>query len=94
MKCALVVNRVSSDTETNLADVTALTHQAADSGADLVLFPEAAITGLINNDDPAHDLPLGQPIPGAVTDRLARLAAEGRICLGIGILERAGRTLS
>ena len=29
-------------------------------GEQLVVFPEAAVTGLISNDDPAHDLPLGQ----------------------------------
>lgn len=93
MRCALAVNRVSSDIEANLADITVLTHQAAESGADLVLFPEAAVTGLINNDDPAHDLPLGRPIPGPITERLTRLAAEGRIYLGIGVLERDGYRL-
>jgi predicted amidohydrolase len=64
MKAALVVNRVLPDVDANLANILKAAHAAADEGADLVVFPEAALTGLINNDDPAHDLPLGQPIPG------------------------------
>jgi hypothetical protein len=46
-----------------------------------VVFPEAGLTGLINNDDPAHDLPLGREISGAVTDRLAPLARERQLWL-------------
>jgi N-carbamoylputrescine amidase len=67
--------------------------EAADAGADLVLFPEAAPTGLINNDVPAHDLPLGQPIPGPATERLAALARERALCLATGLLEREGQCL-
>lgn len=59
----------------------------------MVLFPEAALTGLINNDDPAHDLPLGEAIPGAATDALGAMARQRRIWLGIGVLEREGQRL-
>ncbi len=93
MKAALVVHRVSPDVEANLQSILDAAHAAADAGADLVLFAEAVLTGLINNDDPGHDLPLGQPVPGPFTDALAQVARRRRICLGAGLLERAGDSL-
>lgn len=88
MKVALAVNRVLLDIPANLSEIIDLAGNAADAGADLVVFPESALTGLINNDDPSHDLPLGQPIPGDVTDVLAKLARKRHIYLAIGLLER------
>jgi N-carbamoylputrescine amidase len=89
MKVALVVRRVQASHAAGLQILCDRTAEAAQHGADLVLFPEAATTGLINNDDPTHDLPLGQEIPGPVTDRLAGVAAEHRIWLATGLFERA-----
>jgi predicted amidohydrolase len=60
MNAALVVLPVTADTATNLAVMVRYVHAAADAGAALVLFPEAALTGLINDDVPEHDLPLRQ----------------------------------
>lgn len=88
MKAALVVNHVLPDIDANLATILNMANEAAEAGAVLVVFPEAALTGLINNDEPSHDLPLGQPIPGPVTNVLARLAREQHIWLAIGLLER------
>lgn len=93
MKAALAVNKATGDVGANLAAMEALANQAADAGAELVLFPEAAVTGGINNDDPAHDLPLGQPVPGPATERLGRLARRRSIHLATGILEREGDCL-
>jgi len=93
MKAALVVNEVTPSPQANLAAIEELAEEAADGHADLVLFPEAAVTGLINNDDPEHDLPLGEPIPGPVTDRLAALACARSIYVATGILEREGSCL-
>ena len=93
MNAALVINRVLPDINANLATILNMANEAADAGANLVVFPEAALTGLINNDEPSHDLPLGQPIPGPVTDVLAELACERRIWLAIGLLECDGGRL-
>lgn len=67
--------------------------EASRTGADLVLFSEAAVTGLINDGDPSHDLPLGQAIPGPVTERVALAARENSIYVGLGLLERDGCSL-
>jgi N-carbamoylputrescine amidase len=93
MRIALVVLPLTADVAANQATMARYAHAAADSGADLVLFPEAALTGLVNNDDPAHDLPLGQPIPGAATEALAGLARERALWLASGLLEREGEQL-
>ena len=92
-RAALVVPRVRSDPSQNLATVVAMATQAAHSGADLVIFPEAVLTGLINNDDPAHDLALGQQIPGPSTETLGKFCRENRIWLAFGLLERESNRL-
>ena len=93
MRAALVVNKVGPDRQTNLETILRMTEQAAMSGAELVLFPEAALTGLINNDDPEHDLPLGEPIPGPATHAIAALCDKQDVWLGIGLLERDEKRL-
>jgi predicted amidohydrolase len=88
MKAALAVHRVVHDVQANLSAILHGISQASEEGADLVLFPEAALTGLINDDRPSHDLPLGVEVPGPVMDQLAEAAARGGIWLGLGLLER------
>ena len=87
MRAALAVNRVTADHRRNLAEILDTIDEAAHNKADLILFPEAAVTGLVNNDAPAHDLQLGQEIPGAVTDQLARRSRDRGVWTAIGLLE-------
>ena len=77
MRVALVVHEIGADLRGSLPD------------ADLVLFGEAVRTGLINNNDPAHDLPLGVEIPGPWIEELRD--AHGHVALGL--LEREGDRL-
>jgi len=93
MKAALIVLEVGPALEANVAAMEARVCEAAEAGADLVLFPEAAATGLINDDHPAHDLPLGQPIPGPLTARLAARARQHALYVATGLLEREGDCL-
>lgn len=93
MKVALVTNRVIGCLETDLASMEELGRQAAAGTVDLMLFPEAAATGLVNNDDPAHDLAIGNPIPGDITDLLARIAKQSAAHVASGILELDGNCL-
>src|SRR5689334_21940531 len=93
MKTALLINQVSSDVDVNLSGIMDLSIEACDAGAQLVVLPEAALTGLINDDNPAHDLPLGQLISGPVTNILSALCCKRRVWLAIGLLEREGNQL-
>jgi predicted amidohydrolase len=56
----------------------------ARDGAELVVFPELAVTGLA---DPATS---AQTIPGPITDRLCQLAAQLDLYLVCGMAERFG----
>ncbi|MGC8893875.1 MAG: carbon-nitrogen hydrolase family protein [candidate division WOR-3 bacterium] len=93
MKIALAVNVVSMDRMENLANIIRLAEKAIANRSRLILFPEAALTGLVNKDDPKHDLFLGETTHGRVIRRLCRLASTEMIWLGIGFLERTRGTL-
>jgi predicted amidohydrolase len=88
MKSALIINPVGPKIQTNLDTIIELSNQAAKTGAQIAVFPEAALTGLINNDNPEHDLPLGQTIPGEFTKQLSIVATRNKIWIAIGLLER------
>ena len=88
MKAALIVPNITADPVVNIATVERMAADATHSGAELILLPEAVLTGLVNNDDPSHDLPLGQSIPGPVTDRLGTFCRQHGVWLGLGMLER------
>jgi predicted amidohydrolase len=93
MRAALVVNPVTRNWKTNLTRVVQMIHEAAGNCSNLVLLGEMAVTGMVNNDDPLHDLPLGETIPGSVTNRLSETALRLGIWLGFGLLERDGGSL-
>ncbi len=88
MKVALAVNRVLPDVDSNLAIIISMANEAADNHADLVVFPEAAVTGLVNNGDLSHDFALAQTIPGPVTRTLSKLCHKRDMHLAIGLLEK------
>ena len=87
MKVTLVVNHITKNIETNFENMVNSVHKCPDD-TDLVLFPEAAVTGLVNNDDLLHDLPLGVSIPGELINTLSEIARERKIHIGTGILEK------
>ena len=93
MNVSLVVHRVGADTAKNIERMDLAVTQSAKAGAHLVLFSEAATTGLILNYDPRHDLMLGEPVPGAAVTHFADLAKSSRVHIAFGILERDGAAL-
>lgn len=93
MNVSLVVHRVGADTAKNIERMDLAVTQSAKAGAHLVLFSEAATTGLILNNDPRHDLMLGEPVPGPAVTHFADLAKSSRIHIAFGILERDGAAL-
>jgi predicted amidohydrolase len=93
LTAALAVPRLATGVEANWAEIERWTYAAAGDGATLVLFPEAALTGLVHSGDPEHDRQLAIPVPGAMTDQLEALARTYSLHLAIGVLERAGTAL-
>lgn len=88
MKAALIIPRLTANPATNIAKIEEMGACAVASGANLLVFPEAVLTGLINNDDPLHDLQLGQTIPGPATDRLGAFCSKHGCWMALGIIER------
>ncbi|HCL66040.1 MAG TPA: amidohydrolase [Rhizobium sp.] len=71
----------------NLATITALAEQASQEGAELVVFPEQALTGLAGAAASAIE-----PTDPAMS-ALARLAESLNLFLVVGYAEQAGETL-
>lgn len=88
MRAALVVNKVSVSLEDNLENIISYINKASDEKADLVLFPEAAVSGLNIIDEPNHDIDLGISIDGNMVKKLCETAKDRSINVAIGILER------
>lgn len=61
-------------------------HQAAQQGAEFILFPELCVTGYMHS---THTLKFAEPIPGPSTRKLVDLAKECRAVLCFGMLENA-----
>lgn len=75
--------------EANLEKMLFWTAKAAAEGAQLIVFPECALTGYVFNSR-EEALPFMETIPGPATDRLADLCAELGVHAVFGLLEVDG----
>ncbi len=96
------------DRERTLEKVRVLAHEAARKGAQLVLFPEAFVSGYprgldfgavvgSRTDQGREDFrrywDSSVDVPGPAVDELAQTARENQVYLVIGVVEREGGTL-
>jgi predicted amidohydrolase len=79
-----------ADAPHNVAAIERWTGEAAAAGADLVVFPECAVTGYVYASL-EEALAVAEPIPGSAVERIAECAARHRVHLVAGLLERVGR---
>jgi len=99
---------VAFDSRATIDKIENLAREAAGNGARLVLFPEAFVGAypressfgtIVGNRSPeGRDAYLRYwrnaiEVPGAATDRLARIASINSIYLVVGVIERDGGTL-
>jgi predicted amidohydrolase len=75
--------------EKNLEKIEAWARVAAGQGAQLIVFPECALTGYVFASR-AEALPSMETIPGPSSEKLAKLAAELGVFLVAGLLEKDG----
>jgi len=87
VRIALAVPRQSPTPSRSLATILKQVKRAKARAADLIVFPEASLTGLVNNDDPRHDLGLGVTIPGKETDILTAAARREGVWIALGMFE-------
>ena len=78
--------------DTNLARMLAGAAEAAGNGADLVVFPECALTGY-QFDSREEALSVAQPLPGPATQALSSLCRDLGIYIIFGLLELSGDRL-
>lgn len=93
MRAWLVVHSVLAPKDATLERMLAWIEAAAGAGAGLVIFSEAALTGLTATGDPPHDLALAEPVPGPASALLGAAARRWRLFVGFGLYERAGAAL-
>jgi len=87
--CVAVVQtnpQLGQNTE-NLAEIVARLREAASNGAQLVVFPECAISGY-GFPDLESARRAAERIPGPVTEQLAEVCAELGVYTVVGLLER------
>ncbi len=85
MRTAVLQFAAGTDVTANLVTISRLANRAADSGADLIVMPEAAM-----HDFGVPDLPLGpvaQPVDGAFVSALAEVAKRTGATLVAGMFE-------
>ena len=93
MKIAIVSHRITNSVNDNLRKMEDFIDQAITSKTNMILFSETATTGLANNDNPTHDILLGEEIPGITTNRFRQLAINGQIHIAFGMFERENNKL-
>jgi len=71
----------------NLEKILAETKSAAENGAELIVFPECALTGYVFSSR-EEALPFMESIPGASTERLAECCKELGVHVVYGLLEK------
>ena len=89
---AAQTNPALMQNEENLAGITGTAREAAQNGAQLVVFPECSLTGYIfQSRDEA--LPYAETVPGPATVEVEALCKELGIHIAFGLLEKDGDRL-
>jgi len=93
MKAALITNLVTGDFEKNQKRILELADDAVKRGAGLVVFGEAAATGLINTGELEHDIKIAEPVPGPRNTEWGKFARDRGVYFAAGLIERDGRRM-
>lgn len=83
---------VMADIQRNLEKVLSETRSAAKKGAELIVFPECAITGYTFTSR-KEVAPFAQEVPGPCTQTLSSVCRELGVLLIVGLVEKAGEKL-
>lgn len=78
--------------ERNLHKIVESMQTAAREGADLVVFPECALTGYCCTDR-REGLQMAEPIPGPSTELIERACQDADVHVVVGLLESEGERL-
>jgi N-carbamoylputrescine amidase len=93
MKLALCVNHIRKEISQNIESMKRYISKAALNSADCIVFSEAALTGLINNDDPEHDLGLSYSVESIEIQNIFDFCAENKIDIVFGFFEKSDSSI-
>lgn len=88
MKVALIVNEIKASIEENMKDIISYINKAGNENVNLIVFPEAAITGLNLTDIPEEDIKLGLEMDSNEVKQICNAAKKSNLYVAIGILEK------
>jgi len=74
------------DTEANIQKIITRAEEAAAAGADVVVFPECAVSGYALTADEAQSV--AEPIPGPTSERLIGTCRSNGVIIAVGIIEK------
>lgn len=80
------------DIPENLARIRRTCQKAKEQGAELVVFPETAVSGYSIFEQGAMQKDAAEQIPGACSQKLCQIAKELELYLAVGMPERDGMT--
>jgi len=84
---AVQINPAITNNRGNLEQILIKTKTAAESGANLIVFPECALTGYVFSSR-EEAMPFMESIPGTSTDMLAACCRELGVYIIVGLLEK------
>jgi len=88
MKIAIISNRITEDIKQNQDRILHLATEAVASGAEFILFPETAATGLVISGIHEDDFKISEAIPGPRNEQWRRFSEEHGTYFGAGLIER------
>lgn len=86
------INPKLGEKEQNIHKIIETTQTAAREGADLIVFPECAVTGYCFTEL-REAKRVAEPVPGPATERLERVCQETDIHMIVGLLEADGERI-
>src|SRR4051794_26052839 len=86
----VIQDHATADAAANLARAEALVRDAARQGAQIICLKELFNAPYFCKSQQPERFALAEPIPGATTDALARLARELEVVLVVPMFERQG----
>jgi len=88
---AVQMRPTAGNKSANLDRIAQLFAEAVSGGSELVVFPELAVTGVV--DAPEKAQALAEPVPGPAIDALIDLAMAKKAHLVVGLVEKDGDAL-
>ncbi len=93
MRYAIAVPRITPNIQDNLEKVLMMMQEASKTGVDILLFPEAVLTGLNVSDNYTKDRRIALPLDSTPIKAIIRNAVQCKVWTGFGFLELSGETI-